>query len=155
MLFLLQAARIMSSEAMVSFLRKVAPCVEQSLQQNETVDIFQVSSCQALSEKIDPFIHESRSPTTVHGKRVTAVYQLTQVIESQNESSPTAADPCTIPVATALMPPSSHGGEEFHKRVLRKTLLPTMLVLAVMSSSSIGETKVKGITEPHAKARWQ
>ena len=33
----------MSSEAMVSFLRKVAPGVEQSLQQNETVDIFQVS----------------------------------------------------------------------------------------------------------------
>lgn len=34
----------MSSEAMVSFLRKVAPGVEQSLQQNETVDIFQVKS---------------------------------------------------------------------------------------------------------------
>lgn len=33
---------MMSSEAMVSFLRKVAPGVEQSLQQNETVDIFQV-----------------------------------------------------------------------------------------------------------------
>lgn len=38
-----QAASVMSSEAMVSFLRKVAPGVEQSLQQNETVDIFQVS----------------------------------------------------------------------------------------------------------------
>lgn len=37
-----QTARVMSSEAMVSFLRKVAPGVEQSLQQNETVDIFQV-----------------------------------------------------------------------------------------------------------------
>lgn len=37
-----QAASVMSSEAMVSFLRKVAPGVEQSLQQNETVDIFQV-----------------------------------------------------------------------------------------------------------------
>lgn len=36
-----QAAKIMSSEAMVSFLRKTAPGVEQSLQQNETVDIFQ------------------------------------------------------------------------------------------------------------------
>lgn len=35
---------MMSSEAMVSFLRKVAPGVEQSLQQNETVDIFQASS---------------------------------------------------------------------------------------------------------------
>lgn len=32
---------MMSSEAMVSFLRKMAPGVEQSLQQNETVDIFQ------------------------------------------------------------------------------------------------------------------
>lgn len=31
----------MSSDAMVSFLRKMAPGVEQSLQQNETVDIFQ------------------------------------------------------------------------------------------------------------------
>ncbi|CAM9322283.1 unnamed protein product, partial [Laminaria digitata] len=36
-----EAANIMSSEAMVSFLRKMAPGVEQSLQQNETVDIFQ------------------------------------------------------------------------------------------------------------------
>lgn len=33
---------MMSSESMVSFLRKVAPGVEQFLQQNETVDIFQV-----------------------------------------------------------------------------------------------------------------
>lgn len=39
-----QAASVMSSEAMVSFLRKVAPGVEQSLQQNETVDIFRVRS---------------------------------------------------------------------------------------------------------------
>lgn len=37
---------MMSSEAMVSFLRKVAPGVEQSLQQNETVDIFQASAYQ-------------------------------------------------------------------------------------------------------------
>lgn len=34
----------MSSEAMVSFLRKVAPGLEQSLQQNETVDIFQAGA---------------------------------------------------------------------------------------------------------------
>lgn len=37
---------MMSSEGMVSFLRKVAPGVEQSLQQNETVDIFQVEKVQ-------------------------------------------------------------------------------------------------------------
>lgn len=32
----------MASESMVLFLRKVVPVVEQSLQENETVDIFQV-----------------------------------------------------------------------------------------------------------------
>lgn len=41
----------MSSEAMVSFLRKVAPGVEQSLQQNETVDIFQVQQLLAISPR--------------------------------------------------------------------------------------------------------
>ena len=34
----------MASEGMMSFLRKVVPVVEQSLQENETVDIFQVKS---------------------------------------------------------------------------------------------------------------
>lgn len=34
---------MMASEAMVSFLRNVAPGIEQSLQQNETVDIFEAS----------------------------------------------------------------------------------------------------------------
>lgn len=38
-----QVSKMMSCESMVSFLRQVAPGVEQALQQNETVDIFQVT----------------------------------------------------------------------------------------------------------------
>ncbi|CAM9831714.1 unnamed protein product [Scytosiphon promiscuus] len=82
----------MSSEAMISFLRKVAPGVEQSLQQNETVDIFQASAHRSriLSTSCDAFngIGEDDAPlikTNENENELKELRTFTDLIHSKNK----------------------------------------------------------------------